>query len=182
MFNIGPKKVLTPKTLWRLQLLTAEYLIEGSFNPDENKVGSADIFEMTCENILDGGGIEAFHRLGLSDVSVQPTGVLNMTEQRYPEWGMTVFDQVVAVIPRDEASRQAAQRAYQDAGPYRLRGKILSDSTIPRRSPFLMNQIVPLVEAEIDNLLPGARLSDLRADWMLLNGGGMMHGYGVTGA
>jgi hypothetical protein len=192
MFNLNPKKPPAPKPLWRLQLLTGEYLIEGCFNPDENKVGSADIFEMTCENVLDGGGIEAFHRLGLTNVEIQPTGVLSLPEQSYAEWGMTDFDQVIAVIPRDEASLQAAQKAFQEyryplraeiyAGPYRLRGKILSDSTIPRRSPFLMNQIVPLVEAEIDNRLPGARLSGLRADWMLLNGGGLMHGYGIVGA
>jgi hypothetical protein len=192
MFNIGPKKPPAPKPLWRLQLLTGEYLVEGSFNPEESKVGSADIFEMSCENILDGGGIEAFHRMSLSDVSVRPTGLLSLPEQSYPEWSTAIFDEVIAVIPRDEASLRAAQKAFREyryplqveiyAGPYRLRGKILSDSSIPRRSPFLMNQIVPLVGAEIDNLLPGANLHGLQAGWLLLNGGGLLHGYGSTGA
>jgi hypothetical protein len=187
MFNLGPKKPSVPKPLWRLQLLTGEYLVEGYFNQDEYKVGSADIFEMSCENVLDGGGIEAFHRLGLTEVSVKPTGLLSLPEQAYAEWGTAVFDQVIAVIPRDQASLQAAQKAFQEyrnplqveiyAGPYRLRGKLLSDSTIPRRSPFLMNQIVPLAQAEIENLLPGASLPGLQAPWMLLNGG-MLHGYG----
>ena len=190
MFNLGPKKTLTPKPLWQLQLLTGEILIEGSYNPDEFRVGSADIFEMSCENVLDGGGIEAFHRLSLTDVSIKPTGMLDLPPQSYPEWAITVIDQVIAIIPRDEASLQAAQKAFREyryplpveifAGPYRLRGKILSDSTIPKRSPFLMNQVVPLAEAEIENLLSGAKMKGLRADWLLLNGGGLMHGYGVT--
>jgi len=191
MFNLGPKKGSTPRQLWRLQLLTNEYLIEGSINPEESRVGSSDIFEMSCENVLDGGGIEAFHRLSFTDVSVRATGALNLPEQHYPEWGTAVFNDVIAVIPRDEASLQAAQKAFREyryplqveifAGPYRLRGKLLSDSTIPRRSPFLENQIVPLVEAEIDNLLPGASLHDLQADWLLVNGGGLLYGYGITG-
>ena len=191
MFNIGPKKPPAPKPLWRLQLLSGEYLVEGSFNPDEYKVGSADIFEMSCENVLDGGGIEAFHRLGLTDVSLKPSGVLNLPEQRFPEWSTALFDQVIAVIPRDEASLQAAQKAFREyryplpvelyAGSYRLRGKLLSDSSIPKRSPFLMNQVAPLAEAEIDNLLPGASLLGLRAEWLLVNGGGVMHGFGYTG-
>jgi hypothetical protein len=191
MFNLGPKKGSAPRQLWRLQLLTNEYLIEGSINPEESRVGSSDIFEMSCEDVLDGGGIEAFHRLSLTDVSVRATGVLSLPEQRYPEWGTAVFNDVIAVFPRDEASLQAAQKAFREyryplpveiyAGSYRLRGKLLSDSTIPRRSPFLENQIVPLVEAEIDNLLPGASLHDLQADWLLVNGGGLLYGYGITG-
>jgi hypothetical protein len=189
MFNLGPKKPAAPKPLWRLQLLSEEYLVEGSFNQDEFKVGSADIFEMSCENVLDGGGIEAFHRLSLTDVTLNVTGLLSLPELRYPEWNTAVFEQVIAVIPRDPASLQAAQKAFREyryplpveiyAGPYRLRGQLLSDSSIPRRSPFLMNQVVPLVEAEIDNLLPGAKLSGLRSAWLLLNGGGVLHGFGV---
>jgi hypothetical protein len=192
MFNLGPKKPPAPKSLWRLQLLTEQYLIEGSFNPDEFRVGSADIFEMSCENVLDGGGIEAFYRISLTEATLRPTGMLDLPELSYPEWSTAVFDQVIAVIPRDPASLQAAQKAFREyryplqiesyAGPYRLRGKILSDSSIPRRSPFLMNQVVPLIEAEIDNLLPGAKLSGLGASWLLLNGGGVLHGFGVTNA
>ncbi len=190
MFNLGPKKPVATKPLWRLQLLSEEYLVEGSFNSDEFKVGSSDIFEMSCENILDGGGIEAFHRLSLTGVTLNATGLLSLPEQHYPEWSTAIFDQVIAVIPRDLAGLQAAQKAFREyryplpvevyAGPYRLRGKLLSDSSIPRRSPFLMNQVVPLVEAQIDNLLPGARLSGLQADWLLLNGGGVLHGFGTA--
>ncbi len=188
MFNLGPKKPAAPKPLWQLQLLSEEYLVEGSFNQDEFRVGSADIFDMSCENILDGGGIEAFHRMSLTDVTVIATGLLSLPELHYPEWSTAIFDQVIAVIPRDPASLQAGQKAFREyryplnvevyAGPYRLRGKLLSDSSIPRRSPFLMNQVVPLVEAEIDHLLPGARLGSLRAEWLLLNGGGAIHGFG----
>jgi hypothetical protein len=192
MFNLSPKKSSAPKPLWRLQLLTDEYLIEGSVDPDESRVGSSDIFEMACENVLDGGGIEAFHRLSLTGVSVQATGKLSLPDQRYAEWGTAVFNDVIAVIPRDESGLRAAQKAFREyryplkveifAGPYRLRGKLLSDSTIPRRSPFLLNQVVPLVETEIDNLLPAAKLTGLQADWLLLNGGGLLHGYGITSA
>jgi len=191
MFNLGPKKPPAPRLFWRLQLLTEEYLVEGLFNPEE-KVGSADIFEMSCENVLDGGGIEAFHQMSLTAVTLKATGLLVLPEQSYPEWSTAIFEHVIAVIPRDEASLQAAHKAFREyryplpveiyAGPYRLRGKVVSDSTIPRRSPFLMNQMVPLVEAEIDNLLPGAALHGLRADWLLLNGGGSLHGFGSAGA
>jgi hypothetical protein len=190
MFNLGPKKPAAPKPLWRLQLLSEAYLGDGSYNPDAFKGGSADIFEMSCENVLDGGGIEAFHRLSLTGVTLNATGLLSLPELRYAEWSTAIFDQVIAIIPRDPASLQAAQKAFREyryplpvemyAGPYRLRGQLLSDSSIPRRSPFLMNQVVPLVEAEIDNLLPGARLSGLRADWLLLNGGGVLHGFANT--
>jgi hypothetical protein len=192
MFNLGPKKPPASRPLWRLQLLTSEYLIEGSFRPEENMVGSANIFEMACESTLDGGGVEAFHRLQLSAVQLQPTGQLAAPARSYPEWGIPVFDNVLAILPKDEDSLQAAQKAFKEyryplqveifMGPYRLRGKLLADSTIPLRSPFVMSQIVPLVEAEIDNLLPGAQLTGLRADWLLLNGSALMHGYGITGA
>lgn len=189
MFNLGPKKAAVPKPLWRLQLLTSEYLIEGNFQPEENLVGSANIFEMACENTLDEGGIEAFQRLQLSDVQLHPTGLLVTTARLYPQWSIPAFDHVLAILPRDEASLQAAQKAFKEyryplpvevfAATYRLRGRLLSDSTIPGRSPFAISQLIPLAEAEIESLLPGARLTGLRADWMLLNGNVMMHGYGM---
>ncbi len=188
MFNLAPRKALPQKPLWRLQLLTGDYLIDGSLNPDEYLVGSSNIFDLACESTLDAGGIEAFHRLQLSQVQLQPTGLLALPARSYAFWDMPVFDQVLAIIPRDDLSLQAAQKAFKEyryplpvdlyAGHYRLQGKILSDSTIPRRSPFLMSQLVPLVEAEIASLLPGAQLPPLHADWLLLNGHALMHGYG----
>ena len=191
MFNLVPKKPGAQKTLWRLQLLTSQYLIEGSFPVDEYRVGTMDIFDLASDSTLDEGGIEAFLHLHLTDVSVQPTGVRDISEQEYTEWGMYGFNEVVAVIPKNESSLKAAQKAFKEyrypiavelyAGPYRLRGKILSDSTIPRRSPFLNSPIVPMEEVEIESLLPGGgKMVKRKIPWLLLNGRGLLHGYGIV--
>jgi len=191
MFNLVPKKPGAQKTLWRLQLLTSQYLIEGSFPVDEYRVGTMDIFDLASDSTLDEGGIEAFLHLHLTDVSVQPTGVRDISEQAYTEWGMYGFNEVVAVIPKNESSLKAAQKAFKEyrypiavelyAGPYRLRGKILSDSTIPRRSPFLNSPIVPMEEVEIESLLPGGgKMVKRKIPWLLLNGRGLLHGYGIV--
>ncbi len=191
MFNLVPKKPAS-RPYWRLRLLTSEYLVEGSFYPDEYKVGSANIFELAGDPTLDGGGAEAFHRLQLYDVALTPTGLLTLPVQTYPEWGLPVIDCLIALIPGDEASLLAAQKAFKEfryplhadvyASSYRLSGCLLSDSTIPRRSPFMVSQLVPLVQAEIHTLLPAASWPGLRVDWALLNGVAFMHGYGLTAA
>lgn len=192
MFNLGPKKPATQKTLWLLQLLTSQYLVEGSFAVDEYRVGTMDIFDLASDGTLDEGGIEAFSHLRLTDVRLLPTGSRDFSEQTYDEWGIYRFNEVVAVIPRNALSLSAAQKAFKEyrypldaelyAGPYMLKGKILSDSTIPRRSPFLNSPLVPMQDVEIVSLLPGAKVASLQAAWLILNGGGLLHGYGMRQA
>jgi len=188
MFNLVPKKP-APRACWRLRLLTSEYLVEGSFYPDEYKVGSANIFELASDPTLDGGGAEAFQRLQLYDVGLLPTGLLILPVQTYPEWGLSVTDHVIALIPGDEASLQTAQKAFKEfryplqadvfASSYRLSGCLMSDSTIPHRSPFMVSQFIPMVQAEIHSLAPAAAWGGLQAAWALLNGNALMHGYGL---
>ncbi len=192
MFNLGPKKPVPPKTLWRLQILTSQYLIEGSFAVDEDRVGTMDIFDLASDSTLNEGGIEAFSHLRLTDVRLLPTGSRDFSEQSFDEWGIYRFNEVVAVIPKNESSLSAAQKAFKEyryplaaelyAGPYLLKGKILSDSTIPRRSPFLNSPLVPMQDVEIQSLLPGAKIASLQAAWLILNGGGLLHGYGMRQA
>lgn len=188
MFNLGPKKQTTSIT-WNIKLLTKEYLIEGLFNPEEYTSGGDNVFALAATSEMDEGGIDAFQRLRLFNVHVQPTGNLVTPDQSFPEWGMLALDEVVAIIPNDESSSETAKKAFKDyrypievaiySGTYYIRAKLMADNSSQKKSPFAMTGIIPLTDAEIDCQLPGAKLTKFSVPWLLLNAGASLHGYGV---
>jgi hypothetical protein len=122
----------------------------------------------------------------LTAVHIQPTGNLAMPVQSFSKWLWIPGSTLVAIIPNDDASRQAAQQAFKDykspvgavvyVGPYRIRGSLLSDR--PDRPSPSRASLLPLQGAEIDSQLPGGKPTGLQASWLLLNGG-LSHGLGM---
>jgi hypothetical protein len=191
MFGSDAKKQTTGKAPWALQILTTEHLIEGSFYADKNKVDDEDIFTHSTEVYEEGETIsDTFVNIRLLEARLQPTGNLTTPVQTFPGLELPTFDLVVAIIPADPASLQSAQKAYKGyrypieaviyAGPYLMRGKVLSDYADGSRSPFTDTQFLPLVDVEIDCQVQGARLSAFRAPWLLLNGS-QVHAYWLNG-
>lgn len=188
MLNFGSKKQSSSDT-WNIRLLTKEYLVEGEFHPEEYESGGDSIFTLAASSELDEGGIEAFQRLRLFNVHIQPTGNLVTNEQSFSEWGMLALDEVVAIIPNDESSLETAKKAFKDyrysievivyLGTYCIRAKLMTDNSNQKHSPFAMTGIIPLTDAEIDCQLPGAKLTKFSVPWLLLNAGASFHGYGV---
>ncbi|CAG0968792.1 hypothetical protein ANRL3_01360 [Anaerolineae bacterium] len=185
----GSKKQ-TAKTPWTVESLTTEYLVSGSVREEDYKTGGDDLFAMACLGDLSDSGIDAFQQLRLANAHIQPTGNLVTLEQSFSEWEMPMLDLVVAIIPRDQVCLQAAQKAFKDyrhpmevvlyAGPYAIRAKLMSDDADQSRSPFMMTQVLPLTDAIIDCQLPGAKLKGFAVPWLLLNGGGLLHGIGFV--
>jgi len=190
MFGSSAKKQSTDKAPWSIQILTTEHLIEGSLYADKYKVGGYDIFTLSTQSDEDESSIDAFENMRLLEARIQPTGNLTTPVQTFPGLEMVTFGLVVAVIPADDASLQAAQKAYKDyrhpleavfyAGPYLVRGKVLSDYADASRSPFTNTKLIPLVDAAIDCQVQGARLSGFQAPWLLLNGS-IVHAFWLTG-
>jgi hypothetical protein len=190
MFGSDAKKQTTGKAPWALQILTTEHLIEGSFYADKYKSGGEDIFAQSTTVDEDETTSDTFVNIRLLEARLQPTGNLTTPVQTFPGLELPTFDLVVAIIPADPASLQSAQKAYKGyrhpldaviyAGPYLMRGKVLSDYADGSRSPFTDTQFLPLVDVEIDCQVQGARLSSFRAPWLLLNGS-QVHAYWLNG-
>lgn len=191
MIGTGAKKQTHGQAPWSLQILTTEHLIEGSFYADKNKVDDEDIFTHSTEVYEEGETIsDSFVDIRLLEARLRPTGNLTTPVQTFPGLELPTFNLVVAIIPADPASLQSAQKAYKSyrypieavvfAGPYLIRGKVLSDNADGSHSPFSDTQFLPLVDVEIDCQVQGARLSSFRAPWLLLNGS-QVHAYWLNG-
>ena len=179
---LNAKQPATGKMPWSMRVLTTEYLIDGLFDWD----GQYFKFDL-ARDVSGEKGVRAFWFRVWTEVQVQPTGNLTMPLQSLPEWTLASGINVVAIIPNDEACRQAAQRVFNNAlhplkaviyaGPYRIRCTFLSSAANGFNAPYLITEwgLFPVLDAVIDSQLPGARLTGLQAPWLLLNGG-MVHG------
>jgi hypothetical protein len=189
MFN--SKKQPTSRMPWAIQVLTTEYLIDGTVQPGSYMSGNSNVFEHLAkdDSWLQQGGV-SFTAMTWTGVHVQPTGNLGMPVQTYSVWQLMSYDNVVAFIPNDDASKEAFQDAFKNykhplsadvfSGPYRIRGAFLSQSA-NRLTPQLAteNSLFPLQDARIESLLPGASLTGMQAQWLLLNAF-LLHGVGVN--
>jgi hypothetical protein len=173
MFGFGSKKEKQPEKPWLMQILTTEYLIEGHLPPDED-------FFSYCQTSHPADNLEA-----LTHIQIQPAGILNVPAPALSNWNVVFGKTIVALIPRDEESLQAARKAYEDytsstraqlfAGPYLIQGNLLNEGNheIDFEDP---SAFIPVTDAEITHLLPGASLRSHRASWMLVNGD-WLHGF-----
>jgi len=188
------KKPPIDQAPWSIQILTTQHLIEGSFYADKNKVDGDDIFAQSAaegkDDSEDGRILEAFEGMRLMEARIQPTGNLTTQVQNFPGLELPTFDQVVAIIPADQASLRSAQKAYKNyrypldaviyAGHYLLRAKLLSDHVDASCSPFANTWLVPLMNVMVDCQVQGARLISFQVPWLLLNAS-LVHAFWVDG-
>jgi len=187
MFN--SKKQTTPKLPWAIQVLTTEYMIDGSVQPDEY----SGIFQPLNYR----GGPAPLQLKTWKTVQIQPTGNLTMPVPSFSAWTLGCAANVVAIIPNDDASRQDALKAFKDwkypikatifAGPYCIRGTVMAPKANGFQLPDAPGTLTwtnwggggfPIMDAEVDSLLPGAKLTGLRVPWLLLNAW-VIQGFGL---
>ena len=160
-------KSSTPTQPWVLQLLTLNYLIEGSMLPNGE-----------VSTLLAGGPhyYESRYVTTLTNVKVQATG--NHTTQDFfaPEWTVEHRGGLVGLIPRNEACTQDMLKLTQGkklvfraviyAGPYVIRATL--EQPAPTHA-FETYAFMPAKDAQIDCQLPGARLVGFRVPLMVVN-------------
>ena len=186
------KKQPSPMMPWAIQILTTEYLIDGFVQPseysfsgkDEYSISRKDMFVDANKDFEDEGGTRGIRYRTWTEGQIQPTGNLTSPVQHFAKLTLGACANLVAIIPHDHASRQAAQKAFQEnqhpvnvmvyAGPYRIRGTALTHKTDQIRLYGHDGGLLPFQDAEIESQLPGARLTGLKVPWLLLNGG-MIH-------
>ena len=186
------KKQPSPMLPWAIQILTTEYLIDGFVQPseysfsgkDEYSISRKDMFVDANKDFEDEGGTRGIRYRTWTEGQIQPTGNLTSPVQHFAKLTLGACANLVAIIPNDHASRQAAQKAFQEhqhpvkvmvyAGPYRIRGTALTHKTDQIRLYGHDGGLLPFQDAEIESQLPGARLTGLKVPWLLLNGG-MIH-------
>ena len=168
MFGRKPK---LPAPDLAIQILTPEYIIDGYCDPEDN------LFEYLSMAAQDDDLNYAF-----KSAYVQPTGVLSIPPFTCQEWHGAFLSSIIALIPRDDASLEAARSAFEDyeypfhaeffAGQYLVRGALMSD--IEEEPNFNLFAVVK--DAEIESLLPGAKMGRLSFPLLILNGM-HIHGY-----
>ena len=116
---------LTPptKTPWQVQILTLDYLVEGHLDSDRDGYP----FRLFNHDITP---------IPLSQARFRPTGDLKLPERPVTPWVLINGDDLVAIIPRDDASvahaiqvnasDRIASRADVFVGPYVIRGTVHS--------------------------------------------------------
>jgi hypothetical protein len=157
MFQLPP----APKTQWAVEVLTGDYLIAGAVDADRNKLAVQ----------VAGGVLDDFR---IFSACWQPRGILAAPTDLAAPWALDYADSLVALIPRDQASLDYAQKANSSwryavpaevyVGPYRFRGSVLSPDKPLRvfagyTTGFVAQQV------QISSLLPSARLSGLKAPY-----------------
>jgi hypothetical protein len=180
MFGKGSKK--PPDVPWALQFLTTDYLISGTAQPKQYKFGDETVFGLAAENSSAG----AFELLELGPAELEPTGLLVLPRATLPQWVMGKRENLIAVIPNDDPSRQAAQAAFKDyrqpalaafyVGPYLIQGQYQAPTSEGASLFSEEKGLRPLVDAQVDCLLPGSQLKGWRVPWLLLDGR-LLHGF-----
>jgi hypothetical protein len=152
-----------------MQVLTTEYLIEGTAQGDA---------------YIDGfRGLEEWSPLRLTSVQITPTGPVKVPAQSLPVF-MVSGNSVVALVPRMEASQMAALHeewavhkiacpGIFHVGPYLIRGTMM----------FLredcIEEVMPMFGVQIRHAVPEAALGELSAPLILVNPSWMV-GYQPT--
>ena len=156
---------LTPPTKipWQVQILTLDYLVEGHLDSDRDGYP----FRLFNHDITP---------IPLSQARFRPTGDLKLPERPVTPWVLINGDDLVAIIPRDDASvahaiqvnasDRIASRADVFVGPYVIRGTVHSPHEDLRIFAMRVGFIVR--DAEITCLRPDAQLVGLKAPIVLV--------------
>jgi hypothetical protein len=114
----------------------------------------------------------------------RPTGNLTAPAQSFAKWAMLLGINLLAIVPADAESQAGMRQQFSSdklscpanlyMGPYQVRANVLADNQ-PGWSQ--LDMFVPVAEATIDCLLPGASMTGWQVPWLLLNGAAMQgHG------
>jgi hypothetical protein len=158
MFNLE-----TPSAQWAIQVLTLDYLIDGSLDADRDK----NSFRLMGHDVSP---------VPVTSARFRAAGAYSLPQLPATPWLLIYGDQLVALIPRDEAGLAAARMfnaafkvavpAEVYAGPYVIRGQVLSPDGSLR--VFEGYTGFPVQDAEIKSLIPGAQLGLLKAPYVLV--------------
>ena len=139
-----------------VQLLTSDYLIDGTIDGSKGN----------CLDLLGGH----YSDIRVSSARLQATGRLSRPAGAASASAVAHGESLVAVIPRDDANRSFAAThnamwkhplvATLYVGPVVIRGTMLSADPIPLIIQSL--QKFPVLDVEIDCLLPGSPLTGLK--------------------
>lgn len=154
-----------PTTSWAVQILTVDYLIEGTLDASR---------ERAAFNLVAGDA----RAIRVDGPQVVPTGDLVVPPRPAVPWALVYGNRLVAIIPRDRACLDFAIKANDSfdtpipgevfAGPYVFSGTIMS----PDRKLRILEGYTSLVlhNATIDCLVPGTKMPRLQAPYVMVLG------------
>lgn len=152
------------RPLWTVQLLTTEFLLTGYLDAERYRY----LFSLFSD----------FEECYLRNARVEPTGRLKAAPRQLVSWVTVYWDNMVALIPRDEPSTEFALKNNDIfkipfpgevySGPYRLRGTILSPGKFARE--FSTYSFLTMRDVTVESLEPGAQWSGLTAPYLLVVG------------
>lgn len=154
-----------PTTSWAVQILTVDYLIEGTIDPARERPA----FDLIAG---DARAIRVDHP------QVLPTGNLVVPARPAVPWALVYGNRLVAIIPRDQACLDYAIKKNDSfdtpipgevfAGPYVFSGTIMS----PDRKLRILEGYAALVlhNVTIDCLVVGTKLPRLQAPYVMVLG------------
>ena len=154
-----------PTMSWAVQILTVDYLIEGTID------GSR---ERPAFNLIAGDA----RSIRVDRPQVTSTGRLDVPARPAVPWALVYGNELVAIIPRDQASLNYALRANESfkvpipgeiyAGPYVFSGMIMSPD---RKLRILEGYAAVVVQnATIDCLTSGTSMSRLQTPYVMVLG------------
>jgi len=152
-----------PRIPWHVQALTLDYLVDGYIDGSQDKA-----YFRVMDNVL--------YNIGLVNVHFQATGSLPSPSPDSAPSTIVYGEQLVALIPGDEASLASAMqsnnalkfstRAEVFVGSYVIRGTVLYYDINGRL--FQSYRGFPVQDAEINCRLPGAQWSGLKAPYLVM--------------
>ena len=152
-----------PKIPWHVQALTLDYLVDGYIDSSHDKA-----YFRAMDNAL--------YNIGLANVHFQATGSLPGPARDSAPWTLVYGEQLVALVPCDEASLvnavqlnngyKVATQAEVYAGSYVIRGTVLSYDA--NGSVFQSFRSFPVQDAEVICRLPGAQWTGLKAPYLVV--------------
>ena len=152
-----------PKIPWHVQALTLDYLVDGYIDGSHDKA-----YFRAMDNAL--------YNIGLTNVHFQATGSLPVPVRDSAPWAMLYGEQLVALIPCDEASLanavqlnngdKVATPAEVYVGSYIIRGTVLSYDA--NGSVFQSFRSFPVQDAEVICRLPGAQWTGLKTPYLVV--------------
>jgi hypothetical protein len=172
LFHSGPKKPANKRT-WAIQILTRDYLVAGQLQP---RIDDVDEYFTELVSFLKQGTVHQDYPLPLLNAEVRPASNLAAPTRTYAQWSISLKN-VIAFIPGDDDSRSALRQPFDNfkhpfpatlfAGCYQVQATLLSNYLVGWSE---LQSFLPLVDAQIDCLLPGAQLTRWQVPWLLLNG------------
>ncbi len=154
-----------PTASWAVQILTVDYLIEGTVDASRERLAF---------NLVSGDA----RAIRVDQPQVTSTGRLDVPARPTVPWALVYGNELVAIIPRDQASLNYALRANDNfkipiqgevyAGPYVFSGTIMS----PDRKLRVLEGFagVVLQNVTIDCLASGTSMSRLQAPYVMVLG------------